>query len=172
MSVAESLVDRFEQRVVPLLDEAYTLARHLMRDEHDAQDAVQEAYLRAWRYFAGFRGGDERAWLLTIVRNCCYTWRRSRRVKESVPFDDEQHGGDDRDRYAADTRAINDSERGALASALDALPREFREVLVLREIDGLSYREIAGITGAPVGTVMSRLARGRERLKRALKRTA
>ena len=172
MSVAESLLDRFEQRVVPLLDDAYTLARHLMRDEHDAQDVVQEAYLRAWRYFAGFRGGDERAWLLTIVRNCCYTWRRSRRGAETVPFDDEHHSDADGNRYASDSRAINDSERGALASALDALPREFREVLVLREIDGLSYREIAGITGAPVGTVMSRLARGRERLKRALKRTA
>ena len=172
MNVGESLLDRFEQRVVPLLDDAYTLARHLMRDEHDAQDVVQEAYLRAWRYFAGFRGGDERAWLLTIVRNCCYTWRRSRRGTETVPFDDEHHSGDDGNRYASDSRAINDSERGALVSALDALPREFREVLVLREIDGLSYREIAGITGAPVGTVMSRLARGRERLKRALKRTA
>ena len=172
MSVAESLLDRFEQRVVPLLDDAYTLARHLMRDEHDAQDVVQEAYLRAWRYFAGFRGGDERAWLLTIVRNCCYTWRRSRPARDNVPFDEEQHSGDEQSRYEADARAINDSERGALASALDALPTEFREALVLREIDGLSYREIAGITGVPVGTVMSRLARGRERLKRALKRTA
>jgi len=172
MSVAESLLDRFEQRVVPLLDDAYTLARHLMRDEHDAQDVVQEAYLRAWRYFAGFRGGDERAWLLTIVRNCCYTWRRSRRNQDNVPFDEEQHGGEEGSRYDADARVINDSERGALASALDALPSEFREVLVLREIDGLSYREIAGITGVPIGTVMSRLARGRERLKRALKRTA
>jgi len=170
--VADSLLDRFEQRVVPLIDDAYTLARHLVRDEHDAQDIVQEAYLRAWRYFGGFRGGDERAWLLTIVRNCCYTWRRSRSNVDSVSYDDEQHGADATSRYAADARAIGDSERGNLASALDSLPPEFREALVLREIDGFSYREIARIAGVPVGTVMSRLARARERLRHALKRTA
>jgi RNA polymerase sigma-70 factor (ECF subfamily) len=170
--VADSLLDRFEQRVVPLLDDAYTLARHLMRDEHDAQDVVQEAYLRAWRYFAGFRSGDEKAWLLTIVRNCCYTWRRTHQGSEAIPFDEEQHGTDGEPRFAADAHAIGESERGQLASALDALPREFREMLVLREIEGLSYREIARIAGVPIGTVMSRLARARERLRVLLKQTA
>lgn len=170
--MAEDLLDRFEQRVVPLLDDAYTLARHIVRDEHDAQDIVQEAYLRAWRYFAGFRGGDERAWLLTIVRNCCYTWRRTRPGSESVPYDDEQHGTAAPSRFEADARAIGESERGKLSSALDELPPEFREVLVLREVEEFSYREIARITGVPVGTVMSRLARGRDRLRRLLKRSA
>lgn len=170
--MADSLLDRFEQRVVPLLDDAYTLARHLVRDEHDAQDVVQEAYLRAWRYYAGFRNGDEKAWLLTIVRNCCYTWRRPRHGSDTVAFDEEQHGGDGPQRFAADARALGDSERGHLESALDALPTEFREVVVLREMEELSYREIARITGVPIGTVMSRLARARERLRLLLKRSA
>ena len=167
----DSLLDRFEQRVLPLMDDAYTLARHLMRDEHDAQDAVQEAYLRAWRYFASFRGGDERAWLLTIVRNCCYTWRRSTRA-EDVPYDDELHAGEESARPATDARAISGSERDSLSVAVASLPPEFREAIVLREIEGFSYREIARITGVPIGTVMSRLARGRERLRSVLARTA
>jgi RNA polymerase sigma-70 factor (ECF subfamily) len=170
--VATSLLDRFEQRVVPLLDDAYTLARHLMRDEHDAQDVVQEAYLRAWRYFADFREGDEKAWLLTIVRHCCYTWRRRRQGRDAVSYDDEQHGLRESERLATDARAIARSERESIASAVATLPREFREALVLREIEGFSYREIARITGVPIGTVMSRLARGREQLRRSLKRTA
>lgn len=170
--MANSLLDRFEQRVVPLMDDAYTLARHIVRDEHEAQDIVQEAYLRAWRYFAGFRGGDERAWLLTIVRNCCYSWRRRARGAEDIPYDDEMHGGETSNRYSADARAIGDSERGNLASALDTLPAEFREVLVLREIEDFSYRDIARVIGVPIGTVMSRLARARERLRRVLKQTA
>ena len=171
-TVAETLLDRFERRVIPLLDDAYTLARHLVHDEHEAQDIVQEAYLRAWRHFAGFRGDNERAWLLTIVRNCSYTWRRSRRHAESVEFDDEHHGDVDENRNSADAQAIDASERAKLASALDALPAEFREVLVLREIEDLSYREIARIIGVPIGTVMSRLARARERLRFAIRRTA
>jgi RNA polymerase sigma-70 factor (ECF subfamily) len=170
--VATTVHERFEQRVVPLLDDAYTLARHLMRNEHDAQDVVQEAYLRAWRHFANFREGDEKAWLLTIVRNCCYTWRRSQKGQEAVSYDDEQHGLRETDRLATDARAIAGSERQSLASAVATLPTEFREALVLREVQGFSYREIAGITGVPIGTVMSRLARGREQLRRVLKRIA
>jgi RNA polymerase sigma-70 factor (ECF subfamily) len=154
------------------MDDAYTLARYLLRDEHDAQDVVQEAYLRAWRYFATFRGGDERAWLLTIVRNCCYTWRQSRRATQFVLYEENSHGADHSARNAADASAIGDSEREHLSSALNGLAPEFREVVVLRELEGLSYQEIARITGVPIGTVMSRLARARERLRRALKRTA
>ena len=170
--MANSLLDRFEQRVVPLMDDAYTLARHLMRDEHEAQDIVQEAYLRAWRYFSGFRGGDERAWLLTIVRNCCYSWRRGKRGTEDIPYDDETHGLESPNRFPADARAIGESERGNLASALETLPPEFREVVVLRELEDFSYREIARITGVPIGTVMSRLARARDRLRRVLRQSA
>jgi RNA polymerase sigma-70 factor (ECF subfamily) len=170
--VPESQSTRFEDRIIPLMDDAYTLARHLMRDEHDAQDVVQEAYLRAWRHFGGFRGGDERAWLLTIVRNCCYTWRRSRRDEQLVEFDEEQHGADSTERHAADAGAVGESERRMLTSALDHLAPEFREAVVLREVQGLSYQEIARVTGVPVGTVMSRLARARDRLRRALKRSA
>jgi RNA polymerase sigma-70 factor (ECF subfamily) len=170
--VATTLLDRFEQRVVPLLDDAYTLARHLMRDEHDAQDVVQEAYLRAWRSFSNFRDGDERAWLLTIVRNCCYTWRRDQRGHQVVSYDDDQHGLRESERTTTDARAISHSERDTLAAAVASLPREFREAVVLREIEGFSYREIAQITGVPIGTVMSRLARSREQLRRLLKRTA
>jgi len=170
--LSHTLHDRFEQNVIPLIDDAYTLARHLLRDEHDAQDVVQDAYLRAWRFYASFRGGDERAWLLTIVRHCCYTWRRGRRDATRVAFDEERHGTDAGGHYAADARAIDESERGHLSAALDRLPQEFREVLVLRELQELSYKEIAGVTGVPVGTVMSRLARARERLRRVLKRTA
>ena len=170
--MSQNLHDRFEQNVIPLIDDAYTLARHLLRDEHDAQDVVQEAYLRAWRFYASFREGDERAWLLTIVRHCCYTWRRGRHDAQAVAFDEEQHGSEASNRYAADARAISESEGGHLAAALDRLPPEFREVLVLRELHELSYKEIGRVTGVPVGTVMSRLARARDRLRRVLKRTA
>jgi len=170
--VSQSLLDRFEQTILPLLDDAYTLARHLLRDEHDAQDAVQEAYLRAWRHFGGFRGGDARAWLLTIVRHCCYASRRGRQGAEQVAYDDEQHAIDVGSRFAADARAIGASERENLESALEHLPAEFREAIVLRELEGLSYKDIARVTGVPVGTVMSRLARARERLRRVLKRIA
>lgn len=170
--MSDPLVDRFEQRVVPLLDDAYTLARHLVRDEHDAQDIVQEAYLRAWRYYGTFRGGDERPWLLTIVRNCCYTWKRTHRKDDAVSYDDEQHGLRESPRFSADAPVIERSEREHITSAFEALPAEFREVLVLRELEGFSYREIARIVGAPIGTVMSRLARGRERLRLLIKRSA
>lgn len=170
--MTDSSMTRFEERVLPLMDDAYTLARYLLRDEHDAQDVVQESYLRAWRYFGSFRGGDERAWLLTIVRNCCYSWRQTRRDAQLVAYDEDTHGNDRSDRYATDAAAIGESERGVLSSALEALAPEFREVVVLRELEGCSYQEIARVTGVPIGTVMSRLARARERLRRALKRTA
>ena len=153
----------FAAVVLPHLDAAYTLARYLTRNEADAQDIVQDASLRALKYFDGFRGttaSDGRAWFLTIVRNAIYTWRQRQgsdgRVTE---FNEALHSDD----VTRDPAATVD-----LRAALDALPLEFREVIVLRELQGLSYKEISDVTGVPVGTVMSRLSRARKRLQEAL----
>jgi RNA polymerase sigma-70 factor (ECF subfamily) len=157
-------VERFERVVLPHVDDAYTLARYLLRDEHDAQDVVQEAVLRAIRYFDGYAGGDARAWLLAIVRNCSHTWRRRHRADaRSVAITE---AGELRAARAdeADTNAIAASERRRVERAVDALPIEFREVIVLREVQEMSYKEISVVTGVPIGTVMSRLARARTRL--------
>ncbi len=166
--MAQREVESFERLVLPHLDDAYALACHLLRDEHDAQDVVQEAVLRALRYFDGYRDGDARAWLLAIVRNCCHTWyRRHRADRLSVSYAEAEtspqlHGA------AADAGAIRSSESAAIDRAVASLPPEFREVIVLRELHELSYREISQVTGVPMGTVMSRLARARKRLASSL----
>lgn len=164
--MAEPQVDRFEKVVLPHLNDAYTLARYLLRDEHDAQDVVQDAVLRAWRFFDGFRDGDPRAWLLSIVRNCCYTWHKSHRWDGSRVSSDEAVGVEDPG--AADDRVIAESESERIHAAVNALPPELKEVIVLRELNELSYRQISDIVGAPIGTVMSRLSRARNRLASAL----
>ena len=162
--MTQPTVDGFERVVLPYLDDAYTLARYLLRDEHDAQDIVQEAALRAFRYFDGYSGGDARAWLLAIVRNCVLDWRRRHRSDEQlVPFA-EAVGVSIGTPAEADAAAIESSERERVQRAIDALPVEFREVIVLREVQELSYREIGDVLGVPIGTVMSRLARARRRL--------
>lgn len=152
--------ERFERLILPYLSDAYTLARYLVRDEHDAQDVVQDSALRALRYFESYRGGDARAWLLSIVRNVALTWRqRSLADSRHVEVDDTVTSLDE-----TDATAIIGSDRERIVTAIHALPDEFREVIVLREIHELSYKEIGIIVGAPIGTVMSRLARARRRL--------
>ena len=162
----ESDLARFESLALPHIDAAYTLARYLLRDPHDAEDAVQDAYLRALKYFPSYRGGDPRAWILAIVRNECRSGRGRGQSARSEPFDDELHSEDS---VSADALALESEAREAVREALDMLPAEFREVIILREIQGLSYEEIAEIVEVPTGTVMSRLSRGRARLEKTLK---
>jgi RNA polymerase sigma-70 factor (ECF subfamily) len=157
---------RFEQVVLPHLDSAYNLARWLIRNDPDAEDLVQEACLRALKSFDGFRGGDARAWLLTIVRNSCYTWLQQNRLQElTTTFDEEIHTADEQSQNP-ETLLLESADARLVQDALEALPPEFREVIVLRELEGMSYKQIAGLCGIPVGTVMSRLARARQRLER------
>ena len=158
----------FEQAVLPHLDAAYNLARWLTRNEQDAEDVVQETYLRAFRFFAGFRGGDARAWLMKIVRNTCYTWLHANRpLQDATEFDENL--------FPPDSRALNPEEvvlqndSGTLVrKALEKLAPNYREVLVLRELERMSYKEIADITGMPAGTVMSSLSRARSCLRQVL----
>ncbi len=159
---------RFEEIVLPHLDAAYNLARWLTRNEHDGQDVVQEAYLRAFKFFESFRGANSRSWLLSIVRNTTFTWlQQTRKSDFTTPFEEEKH-------EVEDTVALPDllllrvEDQQTVRQAVEELPPEFREVIVLRELEELSYKEIALITQVPIGTVMSRLARARQQLERNL----
>jgi RNA polymerase sigma factor (sigma-70 family) len=159
----------FEAAVLPHLDVAYNLARWLLRDANDAKDVVQDAYLRAIRFFDSFRGGDSRSWLLTIVRNACYTWLRKARPDElQVSFDEESHsregGGSN-----PEVDLLRNADAQSLKNALERLPVGLREAIVLRELEGLSYAEIAAVADIPIGTVMSRLSRSRKRLQESLR---
>ena len=161
--------------MLPHLDAAYTLARYLTRNEHDAEDIVQDAYLRALKYFDGYRGdGDTsaRAWLLAIVRNTAHSSRKRGRIDAlTTEFDDTEHSlaaMDDRPDDALERGDARGDVKETLDRALDRLPPEFREAIVLRELQGLSYKEISAVAGVPVGTVMSRLSRARTRLHEAL----
>ena len=158
----------FEEAVLPHLDAAYNLARWLTRNDADADDVVQEAYLRAFKFFGGFHGADGRPWLLGIVRNTCYTWMQQNRSPElSRPFDDELNGIESKD-LDPEALLLQSADTQMVRQALEELPVEFREVLVLRELEEMSYKEIASIAELPLGTVMSRLARGRKRLQQVL----
>ena len=161
----------FERQVLPHLDAAYSLARFLMRKDQDAEDVVQEAALRAFRFFDSFRGENSRAWFLSIVRNTAFTvLKRSRMNEEIVEFDEELHG---REIPALDVGMALDraQDRQAVRAAIEQLPAEFREAITLRELEGMSYKEIADIAGVPIGTIMSRLARARRQLQLLLTKT-
>jgi RNA polymerase sigma-70 factor (ECF subfamily) len=157
---------RFEQLVLPHVDTAFNLARWLLRSREDAEDVAQEDLLRACRFFRGFHGGDARAWLLQIVRNRCYSWLEKNRPRDlMVEFDEEQHP---HPVATPESIAIAEEGRERLNHALESVPPRFREVLVLRELEGCSYKEIAAITSIPIGTVMSSLSRARRQLQSLL----
>ena|SRR5688572_17748001 len=161
------LVPVFEEAVLPHLDAAYNLARWLTHNEKDAEDVVQEACLRAIRHFSSFRGGDGRPWLLAIVRNTFYTWIKHNRLPEAETIFDEIHP-EPQDIDDPETLLLRETDKQAVRSALLSLPAEFREVIILREFEELSYKEIADVVQIPCGTVMSRLARARRRLAQIL----
>jgi len=157
---------RFEQLVLPHLDAAFNLAVWILSSRTDAEDVTQNAMLRAFRFFEGFHGGDVRAWLLQIVRNTCYTWlKKNRRMKMTDQFDEELHM---QSSATPESIAIAGDDRERLTRALETIPLRYREVIVLRELEGCSYREIAAITSIPIGTVMSSLSRARRQLHSAL----
>ena len=158
----------FEAVMLPHLDAAHNLARWLLRNDQDAQDVVQEAYLRAFKSFGGFHGSNGRAWLLTIVRNTSYTLLKKNRVVDlTTPFDEEIHVSG-HESVSPVTILEHGEDAELISEAMDELPAEFREILVLRHQEGLSYKEIADIAQIPPGTVMSRLARARAKLKECL----
>lgn len=157
---------QFERLVMPHLDAAYNLARWLAGNDHDAQDIAQDACVRAFRFVAACRGSDGRAWLLAIVRNTAYSWLKKNRPQSIVSVDDDEFGQIEDPRGTAGP--FRGADTDALRAALESLPLEFRESLVLRELEGLSYKEIAEVAEVPVGTVMSRLARARKQLQEAL----
>src|SRR5881398_1950744 len=158
----------FEAMMLPHLDAAYNLAKWLLRNEQDAQDVVQEAFLRAFKSFGGFHGSNGRAWLLTIVRNTSYTLLKKNRVADlTTSFDEEIHASGDESMSAA-TILERSEDTELIREAIDELPAEFREILTLRHQEGLSYKEIAEIAQIPPGTVMSRLARARTKLREYL----
>lgn len=167
----------FEHTVLPHLDAAYNLARWLLRNDADADDVTQEACVRAYRFFDSFHGDNAKTWLLTIVRHACYSWLKQHRAEKlTMAFDEQQHSSNNDDPAAGSTPFsaspealfLQDANRRLLHQCLEALPLEFREALVLRELEGLSYKEISAVMDVPIGTVMSRLARGRGLLQQQL----
>jgi RNA polymerase sigma-70 factor (ECF subfamily) len=172
----DNRAQRFRDLIEPLLNDAYTFARYLSRDPSAAEDIVQEASLRAFRHLDSLRSHQPRAWLLTIVRNCFYAWREKFVQAGLVPFEadsstDEPHGiteeADEAQQDLDPQRILERTvKRDAVRDLVEALPVQFREALVLREMNDLSYREIAELTGMPIGTVMSRLARARDLLRK------
>jgi RNA polymerase sigma factor (sigma-70 family) len=166
MSTADTRAD-FEKLFLQHLDAAYNLARLLTRNADDAEDVVQESYLRAWRSFPGFRGESSRPWLLTIVRNTSFTWLRDNRSRaDHTEYHEELHVSDG---ATPEAESLGHERARAVKRCVEGLPADFREAIVLREMEELSYQEIAEITGVPRGTVMSRLSRARARLAECLR---
>jgi RNA polymerase sigma-70 factor (ECF subfamily) len=158
---------RFERIVLPHLGAAYNLARWLTGNDHDAEDVVQEACVRAFAFFDGFRGEEGRSWLLTVVRNTCYTWLEKHRAHSpAVCLDEKVHGSSTA--LNPEQLLLRQSRDEQIRAAVAELPLEFREVVVLRELEGMSYKEVAAVLSIPLGTVMSRLTRGRARLLQSL----
>ena len=163
--------NRFNALMLPHMAAAYNLARWLVREESEAEDMVQESCLKAFNAFDGFRGDDPRSWLLTIVRNSCFTALRKRKTTDLTVYDEDLHAGA-LTTPDPETLRIRLENRESVHRALGQLPTEYREILVLREMEGLSYRELAQVIGLPIGTVMSRLARARARLRKILMEVA
>jgi RNA polymerase sigma-70 factor (ECF subfamily) len=159
---------RFEESMLPHMDAAYNLARWLTGNDSDAQDVVQEAFLRAFKFFGGFRGDNSRSWLLQIVRNTFYTWAEKNRREETWADPDDLIESLPSAAVAPDVRMVQEADSEAVRQAIESLPVEFREVLVMRELEGMAYKEIAYVADLPLGTVMSRLARGRLQLRNSL----
>lgn len=159
---------QFEHLVVPHLDAAYNLARWLAGNDHDAEDIAQDACVRAFRFVDSCRSTDGRSWLLTIVRNTAYSWLKKNRPSLLVSMDDDAIAGIEHENMSAGPSQGADTE--VLRAAFETLPLEFREALVLREMEGLSYKEISEVAGVPVGTVMSRLSRARRQLQNTVNR--
>ena len=170
VSVDSEQARRFRDAALPHLDDVYTLARYLMRNTTDAEDAVQECYLRALRHFDSYRGPAMKPWLLTILKNVCVA-EFARRSRQPAPAQDELEGDEvpmwQEPKPSAEAEMLRRADDATIRRLIDELPQPFRETIVLREINDLSYREIADIVGAPVGTVMSRLARARAMLRTA-----
>src|SRR5580693_4562517 len=166
--MSQEKIGRFEEQISPHLKSAYNLAKWLTRSHEDAEDVVQEAFLRAFSAFEGFRGEDAKPWLLTIVRNTSMTWLKRNR-NAGVTIGIEQSLSDPVERSPDPEEILLIScDREQVRQALEQLPSDFREAVVLREMEGLSYREISATIGVPLGTVMSRLSRGRDWLRRIL----
>jgi RNA polymerase sigma factor (sigma-70 family) len=168
---------RFARLVLPHLGDAYSLARWITGNRADAEDVVQDACLRAFRAIGGLADGSARPWVLTIVRNTAYTWLRKNRPSAVLVVDDledvEAANADpgDPDSKTPETALIAKADAASLQAAIAALPTVYRETMILRDVQGLSYREIAAVTGVPIGTVMSRLARGRNHVIKTIGRT-
>src|SRR3954469_3583951 len=154
---------------MPHLDAAYNLARWLTRNEHDAEDIVQDAFVRAFKFFEGFRGGNSRSWLLSIVRNTAYTWLQKNRKQELGTISDEEIENIHDQAPNPEILAVKKTDHQEIMKAIGELPVEFREAIILRELEEMSYKEIADVLTVPLGTVMSRLARARRQLQESMR---
>jgi len=158
----------FTNKIVPHLDAAYNLARWLVGNEHDAHDIVQDAFVRAYTYFNSFSGMGGKSWILAIVRNTFYTWHQKNQVKESIEIREDVIGDQISHGQTPQTEMESKDTQEEVRKALNSLPLEFREVIIMREMESMSYKEISALAQIPVGTVMSRLARGRTMLRTLL----